>query len=169
MPLLHGDGYGTFPKCERFDVIAVFLCFLFTCFAGCVDNNPIVSSAHQSLRFSLAELQNIAVSIQEANRCRGQTGSCLCPWEWVPDVDVNRIPRTIYKAVKLPGSECESDPDMLCQGQNKRFNVYHLRQTSTGSYRLRPGVRELPVAMACVKKVQRPVENGEHAYSDIRD
>lgn len=145
--------------------------FLF-CFAGgvYVDSNPVSDNQRSpTVKFPISNLNTINVLIEEANRCPQLTGSCLCPWKWIPDADANRIPKVIYKAEKLLGAECEADPDKECRSENKRFNVMRLSPNFRRNYNLIPGDVELPVGFVCSDKLQRPVINGEHAYSMIRD
>uniref|UniRef100_A0A8W8P0T5 Uncharacterized protein n=1 Tax=Magallana gigas TaxID=29159 RepID=A0A8W8P0T5_MAGGI len=148
--------------------LAVYLLF---CFAGgvYVDSNPVVSANQRSHTVTFPMSNTFNVLIEEANRCPLLTGSCLCPWKWILDVDSNRIPNVIYKAEKLLGAECETDPEKECRSESKRFNVMRLSPNLSRDYNLVPGDVELPVGFFCSDKLQRPVINGEHAYSMIRD
>jgi hypothetical protein len=91
-------------------------------------------------------------------------------WTCVPDIDENRVPRVIYKAVKLPNSDCESDPMKECRRENKTSNVMYITPNSQGAYNFSLGVVEVPVALSCVDKPRETVENGEDvAYDDWFD
>jgi hypothetical protein len=131
------------------------------CLVGCVTTNPIPSPEVPQVTLSLPTLLNISKLIEEANRCPSQSQNTLCSWNWVPDINENRIPRVIYKAEKQRESACERDPNKECRSQQKQFDVMLLSQNSQGVYVLLPQVEEFPVAMTCVQKQRNYVVNGE--------
>ncbi|XP_022091880.1 interleukin-17C-like [Acanthaster planci] len=83
-----------------------------------------------------------------------------CPWSYEREENRNRLPRVIYRAVKLctkclnPRTGAEI-PDAVCEPINYTLKVMNRSECSNGNYTYQVGFQTIPVAFSCSRPVTR--------------